>query len=447
MPSPAYPALSGASALRGHMPEMQADTYGFYLRRHAAHGPSLKFKAFPGMPFYSFTAPEALHDVLVTSRHKYSRGRRWSHIVSFIGGQGLVTSKGELWREQRGKIQPFFQPRRIEAEMDTIVRNTLQTVAAWQQQPAGTPVNISAEMMRLGLINISDMLFHFDMRPMAGRFSTAMMQGFEYINRFIQNPLTPPRFLPTAANRKFRADKKIADDIVDEIIHTIRQREDGSMIAALVKAGNSDRQLHDEIMTLLMAGHDTVSTALAWAWYLLARNPGVLQKAQNEIDSVLQGAPASAATLEALPYIKMVFKETLRLYPSAWALHRIVEEPGTIMGLPVQRFSSVVLPVYVTHRDAQYWEKPDAFYPEHFTKDAEEKRPRFAYAPYGGGERVCIGAGFANMEGSLILATLLQHFTPQLADAAEINPVVHFTLKPARDIIAILAPRRKSALT
>lgn len=438
-----YPHIPHAQPLRGHMPEMQADTYGFYLRQHAQHGACLKFKAFPGMPFYSFTAPEALHDVLVTSRHKYSRGRRWSHIVSFIGGQGLVTSKGELWRAQRGRIQPFFQPKRIEAEMDTVVRNTLQTVADWQNLPAGTPVNISADMMRLGLINISDLLFHFDIRPMADRFSTAMMQGFEYINRFIQNPLTLPRFLPTAANRKFRTDKKTADDIVDEIIRSIRQKDDASMINALVKAGNSDRQLHDEIITLLMAGHDTVSTALAWAWYLLAKNPDVLQKTQQEIDNVLKDTPASAATLDALPYTKMVFKETLRLYPSAWALHRIVEEPGEIMGLPVQRFSSVVLPLYVTHRDPQFWERPHEFYPEHFTKEAEEKRPRFAYAPYGGGERVCIGAGFANMEGTLILATLLQHFTPALADAGEIKPVVHFTLKPARDIIATLTPRRK----
>lgn len=374
---PAYPVIPNALPLRGHMPEMQADTYGFYLRQHAAHGPRLKFKAFPGMPFYSFTEPEAIHHVLIKSRQKYSRGRRWSHIVSFIGGNGIVTSKGELWREQRAKIQPFFQPRRIAAEMDAIVANTRETVTRWHALPQGATINLSQEMMRLGLINISDILFHYDMRPMADTFSTAMMDGFSYINRFIQNPLTLPRFMPTATNRQFRADKKTADDIVDDIIRTIRQKDDGSMINALVRAGNSDRQLHDEIMTLLMAGHDTVSTALAWAWYLLAKHPAVLKKAQEEIDSVLKGAPADAATLESLPYTKMIFKETLRLYPSAWALHRVVEEPDHIMGLPVQRFCSVVLPVYVTHRDPQYWENPHEFYPEHFTKEAEEKRPRW----------------------------------------------------------------------
>jgi cytochrome P450 len=442
--TPAYPNIPDARPILGHMPEMQADTYAFYLRQHAAHGARLKFKAFPGMPFYSFTEPDAIHHVLIKSRQKYSRGRRWSHIVSFIGGKGIVTSKGELWREQRAKIQPFFQPRRIEAEMDTIVGNTRHMITQWQNMPKGASVNISQEMMRLGLINISDILFHYDIRPMADAFSTAMMDGFAYINRFIQDPLALPRFLPTAVNKKFRADKKIADDIVTEIIRTIRAKDDESMINALVKAGNSDRQLHDEIITLLMAGHDTVSTALAWAWYLLAKHPEVLQKAQEEIDSVLQGTPASAATLESLPYTKMIFKETLRLYPSAWALHRVVEEPDHIMGLPVQRFSSVVLPVYVTHRDAQYWEKPHAFHPEHFAKEAEDKRPRFAYIPFGGGERVCIGAGLANMEGTLILATLLQHFTPTLAEGGEINPVVNFTLKPARDITAILTPRTKT---
>jgi cytochrome P450 len=433
-----YPQLdSRALPLQGHMREMQRDTYDFYLRQHAAHGGCLKFNSFPGMHFYSFTSSEAIHHVLIKARAKYSRGRRWSHIVSFIGGQGLVTSTGELWQEQRKLLQPYFQPAFIDKYMGTVVKNTVELADGWAKLPAGADINMSRAMMRLGLVNISDLMFNYDIRAKAEVFSEAMMDSFRYINRFVQNPLTPPRFLPTKFNRDFRKNKKIADDIVQEIIGVVRQEHEDCMVAALVKAGNSDRQLHDEIITLLMAGHDTLSTALAWTWRLLAQHPDVLKKLQDELDTELKGALPDAQNIERLVYTKMVYKETLRLYPSVWALHRVVEEPDEIEGYPVKRFSSVVLPVYATHRRPDYWKHPDQFWPEHFSKAESEGRPRFAYAPFGGGEHVCIGQHLANTEAVLILATLLQKFTPVIKDSADIKPIVNFTLKPERDIIAL----------
>ena len=440
-PSTPYPVIDGARPLLGHMPEMQRDTYGFYLRHHRAAGDALRFNAYPFINFYSFAAPDALHHILVKARHKYSRGARWSRIVSYIGGNGIVTSTGEVWEKQRRAVTPYFQPAHVDKYTGMIVRNAAEMAEGWLRAGPDAPLNVSRAMMSLGLVNISDMLFNYDIRPRVETFARAMVDGFYYINRFIQNPLTPPRFLPLPVNRRFARDKETADAVVRDIIAAVRKDDENCMIGALVRAGNTDRQLHDEIITLLMAGYDTLSTALAWAWYLLARNPAALGKAREELRAVLgpHGLP-DAQNVEKLAYLRMVFKETLRLYPSAWAIHRFSEAPDEVMGRPVRKGSSVVLPLYVTHRHRDFWKHPDAFHPEHFDKTEAEGRPRFAYLPFGAGEHVCVGAHLAGMEGVLILATLLQRLTPRLATNAEIAPLVNFTLKPAEDIMALAVP-------
>lgn len=436
-----YPDAGRGTLLQGHMPEMQRDTYGFYLRRHHELGDSLKFRAFPGINFYSFASAEAVHHILITNRAKYSRGARWSRIVSYIGGNGIVTSTGDTWRKQRQAVTPYFQPAHVDKYISLMVRNTREVADRWAAMPAGTEINVSKEMMLLGLVNVSDILFNYDIRPHAARFGDAMMDGFQYINRFIQNPLTPPRFLPLAVNRNFSRDKAAADDVVREIIANVRDDKEDSMINALIRAGNSNRQLHDEIITLLMAGHDTLSTALAWAWRLLAAHQDVLARVMVELDAVAGTAPLTAEMLEKLVYTRMVFKETLRLYPSAWAIHRFAEEQDIVEGHVVRKGSSVVLPVYVTHRLAKYWRHPDSFYPEHFSKAESDTRPRFAYYPFGAGEHVCVGGHLATIEGVAILATLLQRFRPVVTDPAPVAPLVNFTLKPERNIFAQAQPR------
>lgn len=442
MASPkSYPVLKKTSVLMGHMPEMQKDTYGFYLKQHHEFGEALRFNAFPTINFYSFAAPDAIHHILIKSRHKYSRGKRWSGIVSLVGGNGIVTSTGELWQQQRQRVTPYFQPAHVDQYAEKIVKNTLSLIERGEALPEGSEINVSRAMMSLGLINVSDILFNYDIRKDVDVFTDAMMDGFFYINRFIQNPLTPPSFLPTKANLLFKQKKAVADAVVKKIIAAVRQEDEHCMINSLVKAGNSDQQLHDEIMTLLMAGHDTLSTALAWTWYLLAQHPDVLQKVQHELDTELQGAPPTAQSIDRLVYTRMVFKETLRLYPSAWAIHRFAEEADEIDGYAIRKGSSVVVPVYVTHRNPNYWRYPDRFYPEHFSKEESEGRPRFAYIPFGAGEHVCVGAQLATIEGILILATILQKFVPILKDNNPIHALVNFTLKPERDVFGVIQKR------
>ena len=436
-----YPHIDGSNLLTGHMTDMQRDTYGFYLRHHRTHGQNLRFDAYAGINFYSFSAPDAIQHILIKGRERYSRGKRWSTIVAAIGGKGIVTTEGARWQQQRALVTPYFQPARTGIHAPTIVRNTRELAARAASHNA--PVNMSRLMMELSLINVSDILFNYDIRPHAAAFSSAMMDGFTYINRFIQNPLTLPMFLPTKSNRDFRRNKAQADTSVRDIIARVKQDDRDSMINALVRAGNSQQQLHDEIMTLLMAGHDTLSTALAWAWDLLARHPDVAARAIDEVDRVLGGRDATSEDVEQLPYVHSIIKETLRLYPSAWAIHRFSEQPDVVCGHSVRRGSSVVIPVYVTHRDARYWQKPDAFFPDHFDDAHSADRPRFAYIPFGAGPHVCVGGHLAMVESVLILATLLQMFTPSIPQGAQVQPVVNFTLKPAMDLSHVLLKRAK----
>ena len=438
-----FPDLGRCSLLFGHLPEMQRDTYEFYRHYHKQYGEYLRFKALPGIPFYSLASPDALHHILVTARDKYSRGARWSGLVGYLGGNGLVTSSGEHWQKQRQHMNPYFGSEKLDAYTSVIVNNTMALVRQWQQLPENTEINITDIMMYLGLINISDILFGYNIRSDAQSFSTAMVDGFAYVDRFIKNPFTIPKNFPTRTNRHFKKQMAIADHIAHKIINAARQDERDSVVRALIKAGNCDMEMRDEIVTLLMAGHDTTATALAWGWSVLAQSPEILANIQDELKEVLKGEPPTSETFLKLTYTNMVFREILRLYPSVWAIHRFCEEEDEVQGFPVQKGCSIALPVYVTHRHPEYWQHPENFHPEHFLKAASAERPRFAYVPFGAGEHVCLGARLATMEGILILATLLQHFTPTLKSNDPVKLIIAFTLKPEHDLIGVKRARTR----
>lgn len=417
---------------------MRRDTYDFYRRYHREFGPCLKFRAYAGWPFYSFAHPDALQHILVQAKDHYSRGAHWRSRVAYLGGNGLVTSIGETWRDHRYCMNGFFQPKYLARYVDQIVHNTQALLLSWQAQPMGSAINISQAMMFLGLINVSDALFGYDIRPMAASFSQAMLQCFDYMQHTIVHPLMPGLWWPNARNRAFKRALAHVDGVADDLLNQRARQESDTLFTALRTHGLSRQALRDEMITLLMAGHDTVASAAAWMWYELARHPRVLQRVQEELQQTLNGQPPTFADLEKLGYLRQVWQETLRLYPSVWAMHRYAERKDDVLGYPVAKYTSLALPVYVVHRDPQYWEKPNDFYPEHF--DAGQTRPKYAYLPFGAGERFCIGSQFANMEAMLILAVLLQHLTPTLMTPEPIHPEVAFTLKPARDIIASYRP-------
>ena len=254
------------------------------------------------------------------------------------------------------------------------------------------------------------------------------------------HPLGPLlQLLPSATNRRFHDGKRRLSAVVSRMITARRASGDtGDILSMLVFARDeegdgaamSDEHIHDEVTTLLVAGHETTAATLAWAFWLLAAHPEVTARLQAQLDEVLGDRPPQAADLPRLTLCDQVFAETLRLYPSAMALPRQAVKPVTFGEYSFAPGTLILAAAWCAHRDPRFWDEPLSFRPERFTAEASAGRPRFAYFPFGGGARVCIGEAFAKMEGSLLLATLLQRFTPErLSDTAPI-PETLFTLRP-----------------
>jgi cytochrome P450 len=435
-----FPNIGNGSLLRGHLPEMRKNKYEFFLRHHQHYGEYLKFQAYPGFVYYSFSAPEALQHILVSSRQKYSRGKRWQKIVGDVVGHGLLTDNGERWKNHRQLINPYFHKKKVDGYVQTLAQNTQTLAEHWKATSADAPMNFTDMMLYLTLINAGDTFFGYDIREDATEYSRCMKQCLTYLDTHIDNPLYPPSYVPTPINRQYRQNITKLDYIAHKATKAVIGQPGDTIAKSLTDSNCSDLDVQHQLATLLMAGHDTVATALAWAWYALAKHPDALQNVRDEINSVLRGGVISIDDLNQLTYTRMVVDEVLRLYPSAYAIPRAAEEADEVQGYPVKKGSVIALSIYATHRNPRYWEKPETFYPEHFSKDKKGARPRFAYLPFGAGERVCIGAQFAITEIMVILSTLLQHFTPTLASNRTIQPKALFTTFMEEDVMVNLVP-------
>jgi cytochrome P450 len=268
-------------------------------------------------------------------------------------------------------------------------------------------------------------------------------RSFEVIRKHTTNRVMSvikfPASFPTPANRRFRRAITDADRIVYELIAERRRGEgDPDDLLSLLMAardeetgeGLSDQELRDQAVTIIGAGYETTTQALAWTWYLLARHPEIENKLHAEISNVLGGRTPTAEDLPKLKYTLMVFQEAMRLYPPAWAISRAAIERDEIGGYRVPAGSEILLLPYITHRHPKYWERGEEFYPEHFLPEKVSARPRFAYFPFGGGPRQCIGNNFALMEAQLIIATVAQKYRLRLADERKIEPEASVTLRP-----------------
>jgi cytochrome P450 len=252
-------------------------------------------------------------------------------------------------------------------------------------------------------------------------------------------PLIVPPFLPTEINRRYANSKKLIDEAVFSIINERRKsgKDEGDLLSMLLQArdeetgkGMTDRELRDQITTLLLAGHDTMAATLSWCWYLLSMNRRQEETLQTELSTVLAGRSPTFDVLPSLPYTKMVLEETLRLYPPAWGQIRESIDADEIGGYDLPPKTLVSLCQWVTHRNARYWDRPNDFDPERFLPERSANRPKMAYFPFGAGSRQCIGNNLATLEGELIIATIAQHYTFDLIPNQQVIPDPTFTLRP-----------------
>ena len=420
----------------GSLPEVWRDPLQFLLESSLRYGDLFQFKLGP-RPFFFVNHPDAIQHLLVDHYRNYAHWPRANKNYRALLGHGLLTSEGETWRRHRSLAQPAFHRRQIETLAGTVVDAVAEVSARWDGHArSGQPVDIGAEMGWLTLAIVSRALYGLDASDEAEFIGRSRSQGI----RHIAHGLMLPFELPALVDRHFLANVRALDQIVYDIIQNRQgdQQERNDLLAMLMEARDDDgaglsaQELRDEVMTFLLAGHETSGLGLTWIWYLLAQHPEVERRLHAEAVQVLDGRAPAYADMANLPYMSKVIHEGFRLYPPSGTMARYALSDDEIGGWPVPAGSVIFFCQYVTHRLPAHWPDPDVFDPERFSDEHAAQRPRYAYFPFGGGPRLCIGNNFAMMELQIALAMLTQRYRLELLPGRIVNA------RPAMDMY----PRR-----
>lgn len=431
----------------GNLLEFRKDQLGFATRLQQQYDKAFTFY-FGKVPMVMFTTPEAVRYVLVENAKNFTM-REVTQGLRLLLGDGLLTIDGEFHRRQRRLMLPAFHRKRVESYRDIMIDYTERMLENWQP---GQQVDIAVEMQRLTMRIVAKALFDVDLTYESHALGTAFDNAREYPNRRRYSLSALRINLPFTAYGKFVRAKAFLDKTVYKIIeHKRSSGEDtGDIVSMLLAARDedgsalSDVQVRDELMTLLAAGHETTSNALTWTFYLLSQNPTECDKLLAELHDVLNGRSPTVEDLTRLPYLEMVVKESMRLFPPAWMVGRRAVGEYELEGYRLPAGSFVLLSQWVIHHKAEYFVEPERFCPERFDPDQGEKYPSFAYFPFGAGPRMCIGSTFAMMEARLLLATILQRFSPKLVPGHPVVPRPMVTLRARYGMRMVLEPTREA---
>jgi len=391
--------------------------------------------------------PDLIEDVLVNKARLYHKGRILQ-ANKYLFGEGLLTAEGDFWLRQRRLAQPAFHRERIAAYAATMADYTEQMLAKWR---GGEERDIHQEMMNLALRIVGKTLFGADVTHDAREVGETLDMLLKIASDFGRTVLLP-LWVPTPRNLRAKAGVRRIEKIIYRIIAERRKsgHDTGDLLSTLLQVRDedgtrmNDRQLRDETITLFLAGHETTASTLSWTWWLLAQNPAVEKRFHEELCGVLGGRAPMMDDLPKLTYLGHVLTESLRLYPPAWGMARLAEEEHEIAGYPVQPGYGVAMAQWVVHRDARWFDAPLEFRPERWENGLAKQLPRFAYLPFGGGPRQCIGNTFALMEASVVLATVGQKYRFGLVPGHEVSPMASITMRPRNGIRLRLGARKES---
>jgi len=432
------------NVLIGNMPLASRDPLGTFSRWAREYGDMFYYRA-GWIHVYFLNHPELIEAVLVRNYQNFLKDKVLQNSRWFFG-DGLLTSERDVWKKQRQLCQPAFHRERVATYGKLMTDYAEDLLRSWHH---GEEVDVHQEMMELTLRIVVRALFAVEAEA-TSQVSDALNVVMRNISgaRMIMPPIL--RMLPTPGMFKFRGAVEQLNKTVYRIIAFRRQEQhdSGDLLSMLMRTRSengeqmSDEQLRDEVMTFLLAGHETTALALSWTWYLLSRHPEVERKLHDELDSVLGGRVPELSDLPNLTYTDKVIKESLRLYPPAWSLARTVLKDFDLGNYRIPAGANVVMSQWVIHRDPRFFADPDRFDPDRWNGDALTKLPKFAYFPFGGGPRQCIGASFATMEALLLLATIGRRFEVRIDKDQEVTPTPSFTLRPKNGIAATLVQRR-----
>ena len=414
------------------------------LRAMARQYGDVAFWQFLHISTYFFAHPDDVEAILVTKHRSFTKGLG-ARANPELFGNGLLTSEGEFWLRQRRLSQPAFHRTRIAGYAQVMACEAVRMLATWHD---GEQIDLHREMMQTTLAIATRTLFGVEL-------GTKMPVVAKAMDDFIkQNAgLSVWRLVfkvPTPQRRRFLRGAEELNQIVYGIIRD--RREDGvrdALLTDLLRAQDldggsiTDKQLRDEVMTMLLAGHETTALALSWAWFLLATHPEEQARVRAEADRVLGGRVPSAADVAQLTYANLVVREAMRLYPPAWVMSRRACEDVDVHGYTLPAGSNVIVSPWVTHHDERFFPNPEEFRPERWATAAAQELPKFAYLPFGGGPRACIGNNFALIEAAIILTAVAQRFEVSLAEGARVEPIPSITLRPVNGVWVKL--RRRGA--
>ena len=434
--------------LLGHIPDLRSKgVLQFYLDAWHQFGDVARFKMGP-IDMFQFVRPEHVQHILVKNADNYIKALSHEKLRVPLG-EGILTSEGEHWRRQRRLMAPTFTPRAVTQFADIMLAETQKLMRRWEAQPQGQPIAINQEMMRFAMSVISRSMFTLDIGEEFSEAGEALSFILEFANKRTISLVDPPLFLPTPMNLALKRSLRRLDGFLYGIIAERRRQPPGDdLLSILMQAKDeqtgtvmTDEQLRDEVLITFFAGHETTATLLSWAWILLAQHPEPEQRLHAELDRVLGGRSPAVEDRDDLVYTGMVLGETLRLYSPVAVMARDTVADDQIDGYAIPAGSMVTITPYITHRHPEFWERPDAFYPEHFVPEAVDARHRYAYYPFGAGPRVCLGKHFALLEATLALAELAQRYHLRLVPGQKVEARWSGTLRPAGDVLVTLEPR------
>jgi cytochrome P450 len=439
---PLYPYIGNTFLLRG-------DPLGTLTRWAREYGDVIYYRLF-NQPMYILSHPQDIEQVLLGNPANFTKGLT-SSVNPELFGTGLLTSDGEFWRRQRRLANPAFHRENIARYAGIALEEADRVMLKWR---AGEIRDIHQDMMGATLAIVLRSLFGVELQDKRHAIEPALdaimhnSSGIRAVASFLR--------IPTLARRAFLRAVDRLNGVVYELIAHGKERlkqESGSarvqndLLTMLLMArdddGNAmtDQQLRDEVITLLLAGHETTALNLSWTWYLLSMHAEAEQRLHEELDRVVGDRAVEPGDLGTLPYLECVLRESLRLYPPAWRIFRTTDKPFNTANFVLPPGANLVLSQWVTHRDARWFPEPERFDPDRWAEKAAARLPRFAYFPFGGGPRVCIGAGFAMMEATLLVAAIAQRFRLRVVAGQRIEPLASITLRPKNGIRVELQPR------
>jgi cytochrome P450 len=420
---------------RGSTRELVRQPLSFFLAITRQYGDVVCYRSAPEVAFL-VNHPEHIRHILVENNRNYSKATYSNTKFKDVIADGLLVSEGDSWLRQRRLMQPAFHQNRLTQLVPLVTGETARVIKQMDAAAIeGQPVDISKLMASLTLSITTKALFGVDLGDEVNNVGDVINMAADLLEK--------PK------HTRFQNALQYVDQVVFSIIAERRRtnRDTGDLLSKLLQArdeetgqGMDDQQLRNQVITLLLAGYETTANALTWTWYLLAQNPKQAAMLRDEAAHVLKGGSPTNEDLANLPYTRMVFEESLRLFPPAWVLGRKALGEDEIGGYRVPAGTIIAISPYVVHRHLDFWEEPEVYDPLRFTEERSARRHRFAYLPFGAGPRQCIGNTLALLEAQIILSMIAHRFDLALVPNQDINPQPLFILRPDRPVLMQVQP-------